>query len=263
MVWGVAALARPTALPLPALIAVWAWVPLGLSVPPRERAKQVALLLLGLALAVGPWTIRNAVALRAFVPITTGGGRALLDSNNAKVWDDPRARGGAISTTHVEPYAREAVGRSEAAADVLARRRALEFLAARSGEWPAMASAKLRRFWRLTAEGGGTGSWQREGGPLGVLLRRIDPLLLWSAITLPFALWGLVRTLSGPRRWYQALPALVVLYFTVLAVVFWGALRMRVPVEPLLALFAAVGFADARRRLRSRSSGLRVIEGRR
>ena len=53
------------------------------------------------------------------------------------------------------------------------------------------------------------------------------------------------------------------LYFTALAMVFWGALRMRVPVEPMIVLFAALGFEDARRRLRTRAHGLRVIAGRR
>src|SRR5207247_2171823 len=94
-------------------------------------------------------------------------------------------------------------------------------------------------------------------------LRGFDPLVLWSLLTLPFALWGLVRSLQGPRRWFQALPTLVILYFSMGAVLFWGALRMRVPVEPLIALLSAVGFEDARRRWRARGSGLRVIEGRR
>ena len=111
--------------------------------------------------------------------------------------------------------------------------------------------------------GGGTGGWQREGSPLAKLLAVLDPLLIWSLLTWPFAAWGLVRTLHGPRRFFQGLGFLVVLYFTALTVVFWGALRMRVPVEPMLVLFAAVGFEDARRRVRMRAHALRVIAGRR
>jgi hypothetical protein len=38
---------------------------------------------------------------------------------------------------------------------------------------------------------------------------------------------------------------------------------MRVPVEPLMALFIALGLDDARRRIRLRASGLRVMDGRR
>jgi 4-amino-4-deoxy-L-arabinose transferase-like glycosyltransferase len=246
LTWGLASLARPTALLLPAVVAAWAWVPLGLSVPARERMRHMALLLLGLALAVGPWTLRNAIVLHAFVPVTTGGGRALLDSNNPEVWNDPVRR-----------------GVDGPRADAVARRRALQFLSARVREWPAMAAAKLARFWRVKAEGGGTGAWQHERSPLARVLRFFDPLLVWSLLTWPFAAWGLARTLSGPRRVYQGLGFLVVLYFSALAVVFWGALRMRVPIEPMIVMFAAVGFEDARRRLRTRTRGLRVIDGRR
>jgi 4-amino-4-deoxy-L-arabinose transferase-like glycosyltransferase len=262
LAWGVAALTRPTALMLPQLLALWAWVPLGLTVMPRERVRQTLLLLLGVALVVGPWTLRNASVLHAFVPITTGSGRALLDSNNPEVWSDPVQRGGAGRIDYFSPTS-EFHGLSETALDARARARAVEFLRGHAREWPAMALAKLARFWRLTAEGGGTGAWQRAGSPLTAVLRVLDPLAVWSIFALPFALWGLVRVVRGPRRWFQLLPAVVIVYLSALAVVFWGALRMRLPAEPLLMLFTAVGIEDVRRRLRGRVAGLRVVEGHR
>jgi 4-amino-4-deoxy-L-arabinose transferase-like glycosyltransferase len=262
LAWGLAALTRPTALLLPVVIAAWAWVPLGLTVIPRERVRQTLLLLLGLVLVVGPWTLRNASVMHAFVPVTTGGGRALLDSNNEQVWSDPVARGGAAQMDYFSP-ASPYRGLSEPALDAKARADAVAFMRSHANQWPALAGAKLARFWRLGAEGGRTGSWQRQGSPLSGILRVADPLLIWSLLTLPFALWGLVRIARGPRRWFQLLPAVVIAFFTGLAVVFWGALRMRVPIEPLVLLFAAVGLEDARRRLRGRASGLKVVQGRR
>ena len=260
LLWGIAALARPPALLLPALVAAWAWRPLGLTLRAADRGRQVALLFAGAAIVIAPWTLRNAMVMNAFVPITTGAGRAMLDSNNPEVWGDPLRRGGAIAALEHEPYASEFRGLGEVATDALARRRALEFLAAHRSEWPAMALAKLSRFWRVTVEGGGTGDWQREGSPLGRLARWIDPLLVWSLLVLPLALWGLVRAARGPRRWFQALPAIVIGYFTLATVLFWGALRLRLPIEPLVALLAAVGFEDLRRRWRGRR--LSVLEGR-
>ena len=47
-----------------------------------------------------------------------------------------------------------------------------------------------------------------------------------------------------------------------LAVVFWGALRMRMPIEPLVVLYAAVGADALWKRWRVRRSGLTVVEGR-
>jgi 4-amino-4-deoxy-L-arabinose transferase-like glycosyltransferase len=260
LLWGVAALARPPALLLPALVAAWAWRPLGLALSAGDRRRQAALLFAGAALVVGPWTVRNAVVMHAFVPVTTGAGRALLDSNNPEVWGDPARRGGAGAALDHEPYASEFRELSEVEADALARQRALEFLAAHRAEWPSMALAKLGRFWRVTAEGGGTGNWQREGSPLEALRRRVDPLLIWSLIVLPLAAWGLARSARGARRWFQILPALVIGYFTLGSVVFWGSLRLRLPIEPLVVLLAAVGFEDLRRRWRSRR--LSVLEGR-
>lgn len=261
LVWGLATLTRPTALPLPLLVALWAWFPLGLTLARRDRARQVALLLLGVALAIAPWTARNALALKAFVPVTTGGGRALLDANNPVVWDDPARAGGALSLYHVEPWASRYRGLSEVEADRLSGAMAKQFLRERVPQWPAMAAAKLGRFWRLTREAGGTGTWSREGSPLARLLALADPLLAWSLAAFPLALAGLWVTLRGPKRLFLSLPAVAILFFTALSVVYWGALRMRVPVEPLIALYAAVGADALAKRLRRRAR-LTVIEGR-
>jgi hypothetical protein len=45
------------------------------------------------------------------------------------------------------------------------------------------------------------------------------------------------------------------------AVVFFGSLRMRVPIEPLVVLFVALGIEEARRALRTRTRGLSVVPG--
>ncbi len=262
LVWGIAALARPTSLPLPLLVALWAWFPLGLTVTRRDRLRQVALLFAGVALAVGPWTIRNAIELKAFVPITTGGGRALFDANNPRIWDDPARLGGAESLYHVEPWASRYRGLSEVGADRLSSRLAKQFLRERVAQWPAAAAAKLARFWRLTREGGSTGTWSRADSPLGRLLAMADPLLLWSLFAFPLALAGLVVTLHGGKRLFLSLPAVIIAFFTALAVVYWGALRMRVPVEPLIALYAAAGADALARRLRRGRRSFTVIEGR-
>jgi 4-amino-4-deoxy-L-arabinose transferase-like glycosyltransferase len=260
LAWGAATLTRPTALLVPLIVALWAWHPVGLTVGGRERLRQLALLLLGVALVVGPWTVRNAIDLRAFVPVTTGAGGALMVANNPATWDDPAKRGGADSETYRTALAGEFRGLGEVELDARARRRTWAFMRERMGDWPAIAIAKLARFWRLGAEGGGTGAWQRPGSPLAPLLR-LDPMLVWSVLTLPFALWGLARALRGPRRWFQALPLFVIGYFSLIAVVFFGSLRMRVPVEPLVVLFVALGIEGARRARRVRSAGLTLVPG--
>jgi 4-amino-4-deoxy-L-arabinose transferase-like glycosyltransferase len=248
--WGVANLARPMVLPLPLALFAWAWRPLRGAATRAERVRQMALLLLGMALVIAPWTLRNAIVLHAFVPVSSRGGGALLVSNNWHAWYDPVKRGGASNEVWESMVANEFKGISEQQAQALAQRRAMEFLRAHLSDWPGVAVARLQRFWRLSAEGGGTGAWVRPGSPFAPLLSRLDPLFLWSAVMFPLALWGLVRSLRAPPRWIRSLGLWVIGYFCLLAVAFFGTLRMRMPVEPLLLLYAAVGIEDLRRRVR-------------
>lgn len=261
LLWGLAALTRPTALPLPLLVVLWAWYPLGLTAGGRERARQCAMLLLGLALVVGPWTLRNGARLGAFVPVTTGGGRSLLDANNPIVWDDPAQRGGATSVYGLEPYATQFRGMSEHAIDVRSGAMAREFLMSRQSQWPQMALAKLSRYWRVTSEGGRTGAWTAGTSAVAKLRGMVDPLLLWSCVMLPLALWGVVTTLRSPRALYLSLPLLIVLAFTLGAIVYWGSLRLRVPAEPLVTVYAAAGLDALLLMRRVKRSGLKVVMG--
>jgi hypothetical protein len=244
-------------------VAGWAWGPLGLGLAPAARRRQVALLLLGAALAVAPWTLRNAVTLRAFVPLTTGGGRSLLDANNAQVWDDPTLRGGAIGILAAEPWASRYRGLSEVELDRRAGKEAMAFLRSRASQWPSAALAKLGRFWRWTSSAPSTGRWASEKAGLARRLAALDPLLPWSIVFFPLSAWGVVRTLRGSRRHFQLLPLLVIAVFTLGTVVYWGALRLRVPIEPLVVLYAAAGLADLAWRVRVRRVGLALISSQR
>ena len=191
LLWGAAALTRPAALALPLIMAAWAWVPLGLTVAPRDRLRQVALLLAGVAIVVAPWAVRNTALLGRFVPVQTGIGRALLEGNNDVVWGDPTRRGGAAGLDGSEPWASRLRGRTESEADAEAARMAWAFLTPRLGEWPAMAAAKLGRMWRFGAEPVAPGTRPRSGSALERMARRVDPFLPWFALTAPFALVGL------------------------------------------------------------------------
>jgi hypothetical protein len=257
--WGAASLTRPTALPLALVVGLWAWGPLGLALAPREHRRQLGLLLLGLVLCIVPWTLRNAASLHAFVPLTTGGGRSLLDANNPVVWDDDARRGGAIAVLTTEPWATRFRGLSEVELDRRAGEEARAFLRARVADWPRAALAKFARYWRWTALTPSTGTWASGSAGLASRLQRLDPLLPWSILFFPLAGWGLVRTLRGTRRHFQLLPLWITTASTLGTIVYWGALRLRVPIEPLVALYAAVGIADIVWRVRMRRAGLALV----
>jgi len=88
-----------------------------------------------------------------------------------------------------------------------------------------------------------------------------DPLAIWSWITLPLAAWGFWSTLSGPRRWFQAVIPLLAILFAAGAATLPSHPHPRTVVEPLLVLLAAAGIENLRRRRRARAHGLTVVEG--
>jgi 4-amino-4-deoxy-L-arabinose transferase-like glycosyltransferase len=262
LAWGVAALTAPTALVLPAIVIVWAWRPLGLTLGGSARVRQLGLLLLGIALVVSPWTLRNATALRAFVPVTTGYGRALMEANNPATWGDPAARGGTDRASYQAALTGAFQGLDEATTDARARASAWAFIRGRPHDWPAIAAAKLARFAWPRATGEDDVASLRAGSR-SVVTMRLDPLPAWSLVMLPFALWGVGRSLRGGRRWFQALPLCFILAFMPVAVVFSGSIGTRLSVEPLVALLAALGLENVRRRLVTRRRGFTVVQGRR
>ena len=181
---GLDSLARPTALPLAAFLLAW------LALAPRRalgvRAREAALTALGLVLTVLPWTLRNYAVSGAFIPITTGSGTSLYDSNNPLVTTDPRYRGGSLTLRSVSPYSAEFHGMSELAIDRHSAARGREFLLAHRDLWPKLACWKLARFFRPRAETPITGSGMPRGAPAERLARRLDPVALSYGLLLPF-----------------------------------------------------------------------------
>ncbi len=245
---GLAALARPTALPLAA--ALFAWLLLAPRRPFVQRAAQAACAVLGLACAIGPWMVRNHAVTGRWIGLTSGGGAALYDSNNPIVLADPAWRGGALSLRQVEPYASGFKGLDEVEIDRLSARRAREFLSGHRDRWLSMAGWKLARFYRPFAETPVTGAAAPAGSPLARLARSFDPLFWTYGLLLPFfagaALWALVR----PREPLFAL-VLAVLVQSALAAVYWGSLRMRAPVEPFIVVLGVTGLAAVLTAIRS------------
>jgi hypothetical protein len=76
VVWGLGVLVRETSLYATPLAALWLLARRG----PGRRARAAAFLLAAL-LAVAPWTYRNWVVFRAFVPVSTAGGLNLWQGN--------------------------------------------------------------------------------------------------------------------------------------------------------------------------------------
>jgi hypothetical protein len=70
----------------------------------RGAAIQAAVLLAGVALIVAPWTVRNAIALDRFVPISTGGGQVLYAGTYLPSDGDPEKVGAEVVAHHPELF---------------------------------------------------------------------------------------------------------------------------------------------------------------
>lgn len=66
----------------------------------RAGVANAALLLTGVALVVAPWTIRNAIALDRFVPVSTGGGQVLFAGSYMPSGGDPEKVGRKVLERH-------------------------------------------------------------------------------------------------------------------------------------------------------------------
>ncbi len=238
LLWGVGALTHPALLGLAALVTAWAWVPLGLTVAPGDRLRQVGLVLVGLSIVVLPWTARNGAVAHAFVPVNTGNGVALLAASSHEAWTDPALAGAPAP----QPLPVLAGAAAEATADRVAFAMATAHMRDHTAESLPVLGARVLSFCL---------------GPRGTL-----PLAITAWLLLPCALWGAARTMTGARRMFQSLPLVVALWFIARALVYGADAAARAPVEPVLALIAAVGLDDVRRRTRARAHGFTVIEGR-
>ena len=238
---------------LPLVVGVWLAARLG-----SAARGLVALLVICAATAVvlTPWVVRNKVSVGCFA-ITTDS-RALWKANNLSTYD-VLSRGGWIDDVPPLPgsppspqdagaiYQRTGriVEVDECAQMRLYRDEVLDFWQDHPGEKLRLAGQSARLLWQpnvLETEGRpGAGTWQDTARSI------VEPAFMIALYAL-----ALVGVFVVPRS-FAALALLLLGYQTLIAMLFAGATRYRVPWDFLLAIMAAAGFAAiAERVLRRR-----------
>jgi len=190
---------------------------------------------------VAPWTIRNYVRFKVFVPVASIVGEDFVEGNNSCVasegWFVPYWAEGPCPAVNEQRrmLGEEGVANLPAAvlSDRLSQRMALQFVS----DYPvAYAKLAFRRFWTTLLPYDPRGSQGRH--------ERIILFLYWLLI-FPAGLIGMVVSL---RRLEPArlLPALLVILnlLSIAAVLYWSDLRFRVGIDLLLACFAGWGYAE-------------------
>jgi 4-amino-4-deoxy-L-arabinose transferase-like glycosyltransferase len=238
VVLGLADLCRPTA----SLAALW----IALAVlffgggAIRRRLQRGALLLAAVFLTLVPWAARNHAAFGRWIFSTTHGGITFYQGNNAAVLQYPQYYGG-VAPLHMLPGYDELKSKPEIEKDEAARAMGLEFLRDNKGRVPLLVWRKFARFWRFRSDAGlsgvKSGWWWNKDSPLGAIASSLDLGLVYSIFVIPLFVVGLIAGWKSRGR-ILFFGGLVVVH-TFVSLVFHGSLRMRIPIEPVMAMFAA------------------------
>lgn len=223
---GAATLARPSWLLFTPLVVLVGLVLTG----QRKRHVQLgAAMLLGLALAMLPWWIRNYQAVGHFVPTTLQVGVSLYDglSPQATGASDLGFVAQAIEEERKRPAAVNGVDEPlEYRVDQRLRRDAVAWAYEHPLRAIELTAIKFARMWNVWPNEGGLSSWPLR---LAVLCTYV-PLMILAAI-------GVARTVGC--GWPYALCWLPAVYFTLLHVVFVASIRYRMPAMLMLIVLAA------------------------
>jgi hypothetical protein len=245
---GLATLCRPIL--LPTVVLGWAWLVLvgprrdvlAARVRPLDRLPMTLMFCVGLALTVGPWTVRNWVQLGTPIVTTTHGGYTLLLGHNASysaevvhgppgaVWSGEsltawqRSVDAHLKSEGIQPH------------EELRRDRAMSALAWKTiaGDLP----EALRSGWSLLSRLWGLAPASTVDRPISrpvvVLIATFNGcLFLMAAI-------GLLELIRS-HVVVAGLLASPLVVFTLMHSLYWADQRMRAPLVPVLAILAARG----------------------
>lgn len=224
---------------------------------PRRRV-QLAITALGVAvLLVLPWTIRNAVRLDAFVPVSNNVG-TLVDGANCDqtyegallgLWRETfsqfgdEARRLPQSEACFEGF--DIADRQFEEAEVANRHRddGLDYARDHLGELPKVAAVRWLRTWGVYSPSQQVDYESLEGRPRSWQIA--GTVMFW--VLLPFAIAGVfVIRRRGLRVWPLLAPVVVV---SITAVLTYGQQRFRAGAEPAIVVVAATALVAGVRRL--------------
>ena len=254
LLWGLATLTREIALYLVPFVALWLLRPqatAGGQGRPRKLQDltpsllTAAALVLAAALTVVPWTIRNALVFRAFIPVSTMGGLNLWQGNTTlthlQIYEVLATKGGPVEQDrHCRAMARKAIAERQ----------------------PAWILEKLRsempEFWKAGSEVLDHLVGRKACGPLPASTLVPIELLLVLPYVLVLALFlvGLVRLRFSGAAW---LLLLLLAAYNGAHVVAYATTRFRLPVMPVVFMVAAAVWVGWRARTLRPRRGWRLV----
>lgn len=212
----------------------------------RRGSLLRAAVFFGAALVViAPWTIRNAVALDRFVPISTGGGQVLFAGTYLPSDGDPEKVGAEVVAENPQLFAPQEAQRlrleqilarlaadrypgmeTDQALSKLGKEQLWDDVSEESLEYAGFVATKVWRIW--------------SHGPRDVMREPVWEVLHWALVAL--GLFGLAL-LAWRRRWEALLIGMIFLAITAVSALLVASPRRVLVLVPLLAALAATGLS--------------------
>lgn len=259
LVFGAATLTKTQTLLIPPLLLVLHAAATWRRAPVARAVLHAAPVVLGMALVIAPWTLRNHQAFGEFVLVSTNGGVTLLTGNN------PSATG---RYSQMDPLFRDLDARrtvrNQIEIDREAKALAVAWIRENPDRFVRLMPMKLWRLWAPDGEA----EWSWQAGFTGYEKWRTAFRTVrvtnqaWYVAILGLCAGGIallayravkLRRLDADGRW-AFVPLLLMLHVSAIAMVFSGQSRFHFPVMPFVDLMAGwlvVRFVDQPVRLRS------------
>lgn len=244
VLFGALALTRPEYLAIAGLVALLVFAREGRD-DWRASLVRAAIFLLGLVVIVAPWTVRNAIALDRFVPISTGGGQVLFAGTYLPSDGDPEKVGAEVVAENPDLFqsqdaqrlrleqilARLAADRypgmeTDQALSKLGKEQLWDDISEEPVEYAGFVATKVWRIW--------------SHGPRDVMREPVWEVLHWLLVA--FGLAGLAL-LAWQRRWEALLIGTIFLAITLVSALLVASPRRVLVLVPLLAALTSVAIA--------------------
>jgi hypothetical protein len=217
----------------------------------RPSLLRAAVFLLAAFVVIAPWTIRNAVALDRFVPISTGGGQVLFAGTFLPSDGDPEKVGAEVVAENPDLFspqdaqqlrleqilARLAADRypgmeTDQALSRMGKEQLWDDVSEEPGEYAGFVATKVWRIW--------------SHGPRDVMREPVWEVVHWLVVA--FGLLGLA-ILAWQRRWEALLLGTIFLAITAISALLVASPRRVLVLVPLLGALSSVGIAWLYQRL--------------
>ena len=242
--FGALALVRPEYLAVAALVAAVVFAREA-KVDWRQSLLRATIFLGALVVVIAPWTIRNAVALDRFVPISTGGGQVLFAGTYLPSDGDPEKVGAEVVSENPNlftpqdaqnlrleqilarlAHARYPEMETDQALSKMGKEQLWDDVSEEPLEYAGFVATKVGRIW--------------SHGPRDVMREPVWEALHWALVAL--GLLGLA-ILAWRRRWEALLLGTIFLAITLISALLVASPRRVLVMIPMLAPLAGVGCA--------------------